>query len=226
MNELVTGGLWEPERVKWDHHKIEDYIENNWKNESDEELAESLSEMTGKNIVRSKVKDKRLDMGIDRSEYVRKHMDYSNMGGESVIDWQSPEVIKYVQTRYQDKTDLEMARGLSERFDVDVSYEMVRKHRLRMGYKREAKQKKREFDLDVPKYRRFIYENHPKFQGEGQIIDFVVDFYDKFDPPITLRSLKRNVERFIEKDGKIKLMKPINKSEMNLCKIERWLNLP
>lgn len=226
MNEFVTGGVWEPERIKWDHHKIESYIEDNWKEESDEELAENLSEITGKNVTRAKVKEKRLDMGINRSDYVRKHMDRSKCGGDRQVDWDDPEVIKYIQVRYKDKTDLEIARGLSERFDADVTWSAVRNRRLKMGYKKEAGEKDAEFDLGTTEYREFIYNNHPHFQGDGQINNFLVDFYDKFDPPITLRSLKRRMKKFINKDGNLKIMKEINISDIDFNKVRRWINLP
>lgn len=227
MNEFVTGGLWEPEKIKWDHHKIESYIENNWKEESDEELAESLSEMTGKNVTRAKVKEKRLDMGINRSDYVQKHIDRSNCGVEGQVDWNDPEVIKYIQVRYKDQSDLEIARGLSERFDADVSWEAARRHRLDMGYKKDVGSKDSEFDIKKTKYRKFIYDNHPDFQGDGQINEFLVDFYEKFDPPITLKSLKRRVINFIKEDGYLRsMMKEIKKSDIDFYKINRWINLP
>lgn len=223
-DDLVKGGTWEPERVNWDHHKIESYIRDNWKDESDEELAEGLSELTGKNVTRKKAKDKRLDMGIERSSYVQKNMDHENAGQKSVIDWKSLDVVKYIQTRYQDMSDLELAEGLSERYDEDITWKMVRRHRLRMGYKRGPSPKTGPIELSTHERRKFIFNNHPKFNGDYETIDkFLVAFKKKFDIPANIRSIKRKMAKFIKNDIALPNFQEIRLSDIKHNKIARWL---
>lgn len=225
MNEFVEGGLWEPQRIRWDHPKIEKYIEDNWKEKGDKELAEDLSEITGKNITPGKTQEKRLDMGLKRSSGNPGNLE-NNRGREPKIDWQSPEVKKYIQTRYQDQGDLEIARGLSEKYDKDITWKMVKDHRLDMGYKKEPRSKERgeTIDLGQPKYRRYIYDNHPQLNGDYDTISkFLVAFYDKFDMDISIRSLKRKMRKFINSDPAVKNMKEIRLSELGNDKISRWI---
>jgi len=224
MNEFLEGGLWEPDRIKWDHKKIEKHIRDNWKDKSDQELADGLSDMIGKNVTEAKVKEKRLDMGIDRSVYVRKHMDHGNVGKDPVIDWKSPDVIKYVQTRYKDMNDAEMAEGLSERYDEDVTWKMVRQHRLQYGYTRDNPKSKSE-PLDLGDYRKYIYEEHPQLNGDrfDTIQDFLVHFHNKLDLNHNIRSLKHRMRDFVKNDAQLRLMKPVNLDHSDLERISEWL---
>jgi len=224
MNELVKGGTWQPERIRWDHPRIENYIEDNWKERGDKELAEDLSEMTGKNVTPSKVKDKRLDMGIDRHEISRKNLNHDKFGPDSVIDWRRPEVIKYIQTRYRDKSDIEIAEGLSEKYDEEVTWSMVKKRRLEMGYTKDDPKPKTS-ELDLGEHRRYIFENHPQLAGDefDTISDFLVHFYKKFDVDVTIRSLKRRMRKFIKNDPYVNLMQEIIIDYKVLRKIKFWL---
>lgn len=225
-NDLVKGGTWEPERIKWGHHKIESYIKDNWEDKNDEELADGLSELTGKNVSQAKTKKKRLEMGIKRPKHLLDHSicHKGNTGVESVIDWKASSVKKYIQVRYKDVGDIELAEGLSKRYDEDVTWKMVRRHRLRMGYKRGPNPKRDKVELSTRERRKFIFDNHPKFNGDYETINrFLVAFKKKFNVSSNIRSIKRRMAEFIKHDYGLPNFQEIRLSDESGDKIARWL---
>lgn len=200
-DEWVYRPTWQPQRIKWDHPELQQFLEDHYQDRSDEELAKIISRMTGINISKNKLNDKRLNMGLKREP------SYDNFGDsrpEKAIDTDSVEIAKFIQARYKKMDDYEIAKSINERFDLDVTYRQVRRARLELGYKKSTRNPrgKRDISFSTPEKRDFIYNNHPKFRGDSDklVVSFIEDFIDEFDPDEPPRSIRRALDKFVQSD--------------------------